>query len=593
MKTTQFLILSLLLFLPTSLFSQSLGDARELYAAGNWDTAKEAYSDLYKKGDPNIQVEAALEISGILWEQGQYAKALKWTQTTKELIQKTGKNELKSRRLFTLGNILASKGKFGKSYSTLQFCQKEARKYKDLSFEVLCRISARFVRQLQGKSTTSKKQYQSDLKKLKSTGQPMLVGTALAKTASLRDSAGRYGDAIHLLKMAHGQFKISKSDPALARNKLRMAAVYQNAGQWSDSKKQLAGLVSTFRNMNNKPALVTLYSLKGRQAQYDGDSKAAKKYLTKAQVNASSLSSPQIRAQVDLGFCELYTDAQHLNNAQKYCDRAYENFSKIGLWTLAARSKIMLGGLAQSRSELELAAQSYKSALGILERIGNQTFVKRDIAFQKTNYCQVSWELKRAEAPTICLNATRSFGGIKKDATVYNAMAKAHYILAHLKKKKKEKIANFKNAARLFEKGGQPARSADALLRAAERMKAKVSVPLLNKALGLVTSKAIIKNRIPEEVRINILTHLSEDLMELSQWKDALENLNLLKNSARRQKDWTSLSWAHNARARVLLKTKGRPEALTALRECIDTSKKAHDKTQEDLCEENLKKLSK
>ena len=387
----QFFIICMIFLYPSVLLGQNLEDARQLYASGNWETAKEAYTEIYDKGVPKTQVEAALEISGILWEQGKYASALKWTEKTKTLIEKTGRKELTSRRLFTVGNIFASTGKFGKSYATLQSCQKSAKKYKDQNFEILCRISARFVRQIQGKSTPPKKQYQADLKRLKATANPMLVGTALAKTASLRDAAGRYGDAIQLLEMAHVQFKATKSSPALSRNRLRLAAVYQNAGQWKQAEKQLSGLISNFRNMRNRPALVTAYSLKGRQAQQAGDSKNATKYLEKAKASASSLSSPQIRAQVDLGFCELYSDAKHLGKSREHCDAAHQNFAKIGLWTLAARSKILLGGVAQSRQELVLAEASYKSALGILDRIGTQSLIKRDIAFQKTNYCQVSW----------------------------------------------------------------------------------------------------------------------------------------------------------------------------------------------------------
>ncbi len=588
MKKNAFLTLFFFL-VPAVLSAQTLGDARELYAAGNWETAKEAYTELYDGGVPKVQVEAALEISGILWEQGRYASALKWTQKTKALIEKTGRKDLTSRRLFTVGNIYASQGKFGKSYATLQSCQKSAKANKDLNFEILCRISGRFVRQIQGKSTSSKKQYQSDLKKLKSTGEPMLVGTALAKTASLRDSAGRYGDAIQLLKMAHTQFGISKSAPALSRNRLRLAAVYQNAGQWAKSEKELAGLISDFRNMNNRPALVTVYSLRGRFAQQSGDTKTAKKFLTKAKASAASLSSPQIRAQVELGFCELYADAQHLGNAKKHCNAAHENFAKIGLWTLAARSKIMLAGVAQTRKELPLAEAAYKSALGILARIGSQTVIKRDIAFQKTNYCQVSWELKRADALAICKDANRSFGGLKKDTIVYNAMAKSHYILAHLSKKSAQ-IASFENAARLFEKGQDNVRSADALLRASERQKGKPAITSLKKALVLLTGKT---DRVANDVRLNVLTHLSEDYLEESDWKNALKHLETLRKEATKHKDWVALSWSANARAKALLKTKRKPEAIKALAECVAASKKSNDKTQEDLCEENRKKLSK
>lgn len=582
-------LLILLFLLPATLSAQVLSDARELYAAGNWETAKEAYTALYDKGDPKVQVEAALEISGILWEQGKYASALKWTQKTKVLIEKTGRKDLTSRRLFTVGNVFASQGKFGKSYTTLQSCQAEAKKYKDLAFEILCRISGRFVRQIQGKSTSSKKQYQADLKKLKSTGNPMLVGTALAKTASLRDGAGRYGDAIELLKMAHVQFGNSKSEPALSRNRLRMAAVYQNAGQWAKSKKQLSGLISDFRNMNNRPALVTVYSLNGRLAQQAGDARTAKKYLNKAKATAASLSSPQIRAQVELGFCEFYSEALHLGNAKKHCNAAHENFAKIGLWTLAARSKIMLGGVAQSRKELPLAEASYKAALGILDRIGSQTVVKRDIAFQKTNYCQVSWELKRANTLAICKAANRSFGGIKKDLIVYNAMAKSHYILAHLLKTIRAQIVGFQNAARLFEQGKENVRSADALLRASERQKGKAAVEALKRALSLLGTKT---DRIANDVRLNVLTHLSEDYLEQSDWKNALIHLDMLKKEATKHKDWVALSWSANARAKALLKTKRKPEAIKALAECVAASKKSNDKSQEELCEKNREKLS-
>lgn len=584
-------VISMVLIASYSPFAnaQSLQSARELYASGNWETAKEAYSDLFKSKDLNVKLESSLEISGILWEQGQYKKALKWTETTKELIVTTKRNALIARHLFTVGNIHASMGNFRHASSVLQKCQVSAKRYKDKTFEILCRISNRFVRQLQGKSIPSKARYLADLKKLKSSGNPTLIGTALTKAAALHDRVGRYGDAIQLLKLAQAQYKKSKSEPARARNKLRLVAVYQNAGQWNKAASELTALVSTFRNMNNRPATIRAYALAGRQAQHEGRKKDAIRFFSKAKANAANVGSPQIRAQVELGLCEYYVSEKQLKKASQHCQIASKNFGKLGMWGISARSEIKLGGVAQVQKDFLLAEKSYQRALVMLSKLKKIPGIKKDIAFQKTNLCQVMIELKRSNATVICSDATKSFSGLKKEKTVHLARAKASYLHASLLKSRTREKA-FLNAAVFFEKGEDIPKTADALLHAAKMMPAKRAIPSLEKIISMLNAKNDILSR---KTRIRTLTYLAEDQFELKQWSKALVALDALKKEAKLVKDWTSIAWAENARARGLLKSKKRNDAIQALAACILASKKAGDKPQEELCKKNKNILSK
>ena len=285
--------LSLALVLLLTLVASSVGadplvQARELYASGNWETAKEAYDEAWKTDAS--KADAALGLAGIYWEQGHFKDALKWIEKADTWASKSKRGDLLGQIHFTRGHIYASQGRFGNATKSLAKCQKS----KDQNFVILCRISTRFIRQVQGQSVPSKVAYQKDLKKLEATGEPLLVATALAKAAELRDRSGASGEAIALLQQAQAHYKTANSLPAQTRNKLRLAGVFQNAGQWKNARVALDGVVTTFANMHNRPALVSAYTLLGQQSQHEGDLDQALAWFQKAKKTSKGIASPQI-----------------------------------------------------------------------------------------------------------------------------------------------------------------------------------------------------------------------------------------------------------------------------------------------------------
>lgn len=561
--------------------------ARELYASGNWETAKEAYENAFKE-NKSTKADAALGIAGIFWEQGNYANALKWIDTADTLAKNGKRVDLIGQIQFTRGHIYASKGDLKRAAKELNKCQKS----KDQTFVILCRIGTRFIRQVRGQSVPSEVVYQKDLKKLEATGQPLLVATALSKAAELRDRNGNSAEAIALLKQANAHYKKADSLPAQTRNKLRLAAAYQNAGLWEKSKTELQGVVTTFANMHNRPALVTSYTLLGQQAHHEGDAKKALSYFKKAKKTAKGIGSPQMIAQVELGLCDVHSKNTHLSKSRAHCGAAFTKFTTIGAWSLAARSKTLFAGVAQSQREFGEAETAYKEVLAILNtKVSPSSRKKRDLALQTANLCQVQWELKKGTAQKTCKNASALFGGLRKDDHVYNAMGVTQYALGDIAIGKKQGRTHFQEAAKFFSGAKNPVRVGDAWLRSGKLQKApSAAVEDFNRGLAAVAAD---KSRIGKGVRLQLRLQLAQTRIDQKEWDRAKNAIDALIEESKNQQSHGTHAWALSARAKAYFKTGNRDGARADLAQCVKIAKKALDREQQSICEANLKKLKK
>jgi tetratricopeptide (TPR) repeat protein len=429
-------------------------------------------------------------------------------------------------------------------------------------------------------------------------GQQVLVGTALAKSAELQEKSADYAGALATLQRAQKKFAAAKSVPAQTRNKLRLAQAHQNLGQWEESAKIMDGLVLDLRNMNNRPALVTAYALRGKQRAHDGKAAAAQKDLKRALNLAKKLGSPQIVANVRLGLCEFYATANEADAAEKYCTAAGEGFSKVGAPSLAARSYILMARLAQAREEWLQARTHYMQALKILESVARSARDDREVAVQEVNLCQVEKKLKSNGAQRRCLDARKALSKVKANDASYRGMVAAtQYAIGTTASsdRRKQAIEALESAAQTWKELGNHPQAADALLRKGKlelERSATKRAARRTFAEGLrILGKKIPGEQLPLAIQLGI--QLAQSQVDAKRWSEARDTLGPLIERAQSANNHYAAAWGYSALAKVELKLGNRDKAIAALEKGAPLARKSGDRELEKMIEGNLEKMRK
>lgn len=578
---------------------RAIDAARELYAAGNWDTAVEAYEDALRASPSGsiAQAEATIELASLQWEQGDYAAAHVRATKAVALAKQLKLDQAVGRLMLTLGHIEASQGKFGAAETTLQICVKSAEQQRDANFAALCRINQRFVRQLRGKSVGPESAYRKDLDVLKRSGQSVLVGTALAKSAELQEKRHDFVGALTTLRQAEAQFEAAQSVPSTSRNKLRIAQALQNLNRWDDAAKELDGLVLVFRNMKNRPALVTAYALRGKQRAHDKDTRGALEDYEEARRIAKSLGSPQLVANTDLALCEFFALANDAESALKFCSASSRGFSQIGIPSLAARSHILLARLAQSQEEWLTAREHYMRALKILsEDVAASARDGREIAVQEVNLCQVELQLKSNGAYRRCLDAKKALSGVKaNDASFRQMVAATHYAIGNTAPddQRDEAMKALDEASSIWVGLGNGAQAAEAMLRLgkfqSESKKTRVdAITTLQRGLTALGDPTDAGR---QALAIQLAIQKGQAELATARWEEARGTLEQLAGWAAGAADAYSAAWAYSGLAQARLKLGDRDGAIEALRSGRGFAEKANDDELLQMIEANLGKL--
>jgi tetratricopeptide (TPR) repeat protein len=576
---------------------KQLEAARELYATGNWETAKEAYEDAYAKApeDSISKAEATLEWANLLWEQGSYDPAYTRAKEALDRAQKLKLEEPIGRLLLTLGHIEASRGDLSGAQTTLELCVKLAGEQKDTNFQALCRMNARFVKQLRGKNPGSSAAFKRDLQTLEKSGQPLFVGTALAKSAELRDKVGDPIGALDMLRRAHKQFEKAGSLPAITRNKMRLAQAYQQLGQWNDAAGELDGLVLTFKNMRNRPALVTAYALEARQAEHEGKAKTALQNYNRSVREAKALGSPQIEANAHLALCEFFGRTDKPQRGVAACNRSRTLFERVGMPTLATRALVVQARAAHARNDLPRARDLYFEAIAELEKRRAGRDHAAELATQRVNLCQIERSLDNDGALKLCRDAAADLAKLQKKSpteeamermTLYNVGAEARDA-GNLS----EAQENLERATEAFVTANQKVEAANALVLLGDvhlrRKRVSKAHASWERGLKLVDNLGDVGIVAASEIR----AQLGQSQIDQRQWKDAVDTIEPLLDSAPKLQAWDRAAWATLMLAQAHLKLGDRDAARDALERGRSFAKKAEDADYARLIESNLSKI--
>lgn len=576
---------------------QKLDSARELYSSGNWETAKEAYEEAYAEApeDSVAKAEAALEWANLLWEQGFYGPAYERAREALDRAQKLKLEKAIGRLLLTLGHIEASRGDLRAAQDTLDLCVKMAGEQKDTNFQALCRMNARFVRKLRGQSPGSKKQFQRDLATLEASGQPLFVGTALAKTAELRQKSGDPIGGLDFLRRAQKQFDKAGSLPAVSRNKMRLAETYQGLGQWNDAAKELDGLVLTFKNMRNRPALITAYVLEGRQAEHAGDAGAALQHFRRSIREAKKIGSPQLVANAHLALCEFYGRTDSPQKGVVACNQSRELFTKVGMPTLATRALVVQARAAHARNDLAVARDLYLEAVEELARMPGGRDHHADLATQRVNLCQVERALDNQGALKLCRDAAKALAELTDKTPAEQAMERTTLYNVG---------AEARDAGNLDEAETALDTAVDHYTRANEKVEAARALTLLGAvhAAKKEPRKAVDSWKRGLELAApsgdaglvatnQLRTQLGQAHLDAARWKDAASVIEPLLDDAPRAEAWDTAAWAALGLAQARLKLGDRESAIATLEKGATFATKATDSDLKKMIDSNLDKL--
>lgn len=560
----------------------ALNSARELYSAGNWETASEVYEDARKAAPAGsiLRAEATMELASLQWERGDYSVAHATARQALEQAQSLNLDQAAGRLMLTIGHIEASQGKLSQAENTLHICIKAAKEQHDAVFGALCQINLRFVRQLRGASVESEAAYRKRLELLKNSGEQVLVGTALAKSAELQEQRGDFAGALATLNQAQSQFIAAGSVPAQSRNRLRLAQSLQNLGRWPEAAQQLDGLVLDFRNMSNRPSLVTAYALRAKQRAHDGNVAGALEDFTEARKTARALGSPQIIANVELGLCEFYASANDMKSTQTHCNAASSAFSQVGIPALAARSHTLIGRLAHVNEEWMTAREQYLLALKLLDGVASSARDTREVAVQHSNLCQVETRLGANGAYRRCLDARAALGKVKPvDAALREMVAATAYSAGIAAPEEQAGISEFSVAEDAYAKLGDTTRRAEVLLRRGRLYANKKSTQpkaLADFTLGLTL---LGEPSVDATRAIAIQLGVQKGQIELAQqkWSEARDTLDVTLARAKAANDYGSLAWGYSALAQARLKLADREGAIKALELGVAAAENAKD----------------
>jgi tetratricopeptide (TPR) repeat protein len=595
--------LSLCLIVPSTLAAQSsqsdlkstLQNANTAYDSGNWSSAKTLYQKALDTAEDGseLQAEAALNLSHLLWEQGEYIQASEFAEKALNIAEKRNLKEGLGRLLLTVGHIEASRGKLLEAKDTLRICEKLSKKQGDKVFAALCRLNKRTVRQLLGEEVAPTESFQKDLETIRAHGSPLAAGVALAKTADLHQEANNDELAEKLLKDAHKNFEKAESTPSLLKNRLRLARLYQKQGEFEKMRSQLQGTLERFEKMGVNPSLVHALELKALDFEELGQSGKAESYFKRSLSAAEKTDSPQLLAKARLNLCEFYARQRNLKAAKPVCSKALDGFETAKMPSLVARTHAQLAHLAHRKQKLEEARKHYQEAVSAI-----QSYAKSSLpafAREMANLCQVEMLLTTQESHKQCKKALKVLANHPNPPK--SMRASTHYavgITAKRTGKTDEATKHLRKAARLAH-GQQPADrdlASDAYLRlGAILAKNKKTYPDAKKAFisGLDVVRHAENPDKLKSARREILKQKGQLELNMKEWKQGLQTLETLSEEV--DTNPKLKAWTFNSIGKAHLRLDREDAAESALQVALPLAKQVGDEDLVKQIESNLEQF--
>ncbi|MFW5968294.1 MAG: tetratricopeptide repeat protein [Persicimonas sp.] len=561
-----------------------LAEGKEQYESGQWLEARATFEEAEEAApdDSTERAEALLELSSLLWEQGNYASAEARVDEALELARKLDLHAAIGQLLLTRGHIQASQGRLASSEQTLKLCMNLAEEEGDKLRASLCKLNHRLVRDLRGRPTASEAEYREALKTLEEVGTPLSVGSSLSKTAELYGEGGDHERALELYEQAQGHFDKAGSKPAQLRNRLKIARHLQDKGDHDAARKKLDGLVEAFEGMNNRPALVDALTLTGFDALERGDHQQAKKRFERALSVAGETGSASLEARSHLGLCEFGNEAGVDSGTAEHCEAAATAFESVGIPELEARSRSQLAAHHQRLGEHAEASTQYSKAIEILEKSGGDKTHESALINYRANLCQVEMSMESNGAHYICQRSVDQLESQEKaDPSMVAATTYAVGVTASREGKTQKGARYLKKAAEraTTEDYQNPSLAADALLRrgallAEQKDKRDEAADDFETGLKLV-EEADDDSKELDAARIELRTQLAQLELGREKWSAAKEQLEALVDETEDKPG--KQAWAHHALARAQLKSGDRDEAKKSLEAALPLAKAAGD----------------
>lgn len=583
---------------------QTMQQARSAYDSGDWDKAVTMYKGVYEGVEDNdpLKAEAALEWSNILWERGEYKRAKQLAEEALELARKFKLDAAVGRLLVNIGHIEASQGQFSRARKTFQLCASMSNENQDPVFGAVCRMNLSLLDRLGGRPGQSNAELQRDIKLLEGANSPLAAGSALARTADFYARNKDYASALMMLQKAQSQFSSAGSVPAQARNRIRMAQVLQDSGDYDGAKKQLELATGALQKMNNRPALVNAYGLFGRDAQHRGQRGEAVGYYNKSLKLSQGIGNPQLIAQSSLALCEVLANPTPLDGVDHHCAQADQRFGKLGVPELQVRAKIVRGNLAQARGSLQEARGHYKEVLVLMDKISPSVRDEPTVAVQYANLCQIERELNITGTLKTCKAGLEKLKALGNSAAYTEHIAATYYaagFAAQSEERLKESLRYFEQASLAYMKldNPEPVRAADARLRMGIIYSAVLkgednAEKAMREGIDLLQGQDTRPNAVL--VRTQLHQQLVQLLADQKQWEKVRVESNALVDYAAKHNNRASQGWAYNYMAQALLKSGDKAGAIKALEDGVAIlDGVAGEKEQRQMMQSSLKSLKK
>lgn len=561
-----------------------LDQARALYDRGLWDQALTRYDEAYEASSKTsvTRVEAALEYSSLRWERGEYKQAAVKLDEAIAQAKALKLDGALGRLLLTMGHIETSQGKLAAANKTFKLCVELATQQHDAIYASLCRLNYSLVQRLAGGKGLSDAAIKQEIQTIKSAQTPLSAGLALAKTGELYSRQRDWAQALSMLEQAQAQFESIKNVPASARNRLKLASVLEQSGQYERAQTELERATGPLKQMGHKPALIQAYGLMGALAGHKAQREAAYGHYDKALKLATQINSPQWIANSRLAICELMTTPPIAAQAEAHCAAAYEDFSRIHASELALRAQVKLANIKQASGQWSDAQRLYKSIVKTLEgRKNPDDESKRVLAIQRANLCQVEHASESTGAMRTCVQALDALSGIKaQDMSEYVAASRYAAAFGAMREKRPiEAITHFKEAVAIYAKRGESLRVADASLHLGTllaKVKSKEDEAEATFRSGLSAIKASPQDAQTLQIKNQLRLQLAQHMLEQSKYPVAKAELELLIADAAQDPDLQA--WAYQGLAQVKLKSQDRAGALEALELGLKMAKAGKDR---------------
>lgn len=575
-----------------------LEQARGLYDRGLWDQALTRYDEAFEASSKTsvTRVEAALEYSSLRWERGEYKQA---TVKLDEAITQAKALKLDGalgRLLLTMGHIETSQGKLAAANKTFKLCVELATEQHDAIYASLCKLNYSLVQRLAGGKGMSDAAIKQEIQTIKNAQTPLSTGMALAKTGELYSRQKAWGQAISMLEQAQTQFESIKNVPASARNRLKLASTLEQSGQYDRAQLELDRAIGPLKQMGHKPALIQAYGLMGALAGHKSQREIAYGHYDKALKLATQINSPQWIANSRLAICELLTTAPIAPQAEAHCAAAYEDFSRIHARELALRAQVKLANIKQASGQWAPAQRLYKSIVKELEgRKNPDDEIKRVLAIQHANLCQVEHVMEATGAMRTCVQAIDSLKGLKdKDMGEYLAASRYAAAFSAMREKRPiEAITHFKEAVALYTARGEQLRLADASLHLGTllaKVKSKEAEAEATLRGGLTAIAASPQDAQALNIKNQLRLQLAQHMLGQAKYPVAKAELELL--IADTSQDLDLQAWAYQGLAQVKLKAQDRAGAIEALELGLKAAKASKDRYGlKETLEQNIKQL--